>query len=361
VVNPSLDTLLARIHEDAGHLRRPVRLMEVCGTHTMAAFRSGLRSLLPANVSLVAGPGCPVCVTPSGFVDAALTLARLPGVRIATYGDLIRVPGSDSSLERERAEGARVDVVYSPLDALESARRDPASTAVFLGVGFETTVPAVARTLRAARDQGVANFLVLSAHKTMPRAMEALVGDEKTNIDGFLCPGHVSLVTGASAFSFLAADHHTPCVVAGFEPVDIVEAIGMLLAQLVGGRSEVEIQYRRAVTWDGNLLAREAIAEVFEECDSEWRGLGVIPGSGLAIRDAYAAHDAARRFSLAVGSGHDVVGCRCGDVLRGYIRPPECPLFGRSCTSRSPRGACMVSSEGACAAYARYGSSSRGG
>jgi hydrogenase expression/formation protein HypD len=356
----SLPSLLSRIHGDAVRLARPVRLMEVCGTHTMVAFRSGLRSLLPENVALVSGPGCPVCVTPTAFVDTAIALSQLSGVRLATYGDLVRVPGSDSSLERERARGARVEVVYSALDALELARREPGATIVFLAVGFETTAPGTAQTLRSARDEGLPNFTVLSACKTMPRAMELLVKDAKANVDGFLCPGHVSVVTGASTFSSLAAEHGIPCVVAGFEPQDIVEGIALLLAQLAGQRSEVEIQYGRAVTWEGNRQAQAAIAEVFEECDSEWRGLGMIPGSGLAIREAYSAHDAAHRFQVQVGSGHDPAGCRCGEVLRGHIRPPECPLFGRSCTPRLPRGACMVSSEGACAAYARYGSGTIG-
>lgn len=357
----SLVSLLARIHGDAARLGRPVRLMEVCGTHTMVAFRSGLRSLLPENVSLVSGPGCPVCVTPSAFVDAAIALAQLPDVRLATYGDLVRVPGSDSSLEQERARGARIEVVYSPRDALELARREPGTTVVFLGVGFETTVPGAAQTLRSARDEEVLNFTVLSAHKTMPRAMELLVKDAKADVDGFLCPGHVSVVTGASAFSFLAAEHGIPCVVTGFEPLDIIEGIALLLTQLAEQRSEAEIQYSRAVTWDGNRQAQAAIAEVFEECDSVWRGLGMIPGSGLAIREPYSTHDAAQRFPVRVGSGRDTTGCRCGEVLRGHIRPPDCPLFGRSCTPRFPQGACMVSSEGACAAYARYGSGATGG
>ena len=352
---PLLESLLPRIRKDAARLDRPIRLMEVCGTHTMAAYRSGLRSLLPGNISLVAGPGCPVCVTPSGFIDAAIALAGRPRVQIATYGDLVRVPGSDSSLEQERARGARVEVIYSPLDALALAGDNPDWEVVLLGVGFETTVPGVAQTLKSAASQEVANFSVLSAHKTMPRAMKSLVDDARASIDGFLCPGHVGLVIGASAFAFLAIDHHTPCVVAGFEPLDITEAIAMLLAQLVEGRSEMEVQYRRAVTWEGNRQAQEAINAVFEACDSQWRGLGTVPASGLAIRGAYSSHDAAARFDMTVASGQEVPGCRCGDVLRGHIRPPECPLFGRSCTPRSPQGACMVSSEGACAAHARYG------
>ncbi len=350
-----LDSALTAIRRSAERIGRPVRLMEVCGTHTMVAFRSGLRSLLPESVSLVAGPGCPVCVTPPGFVDAAVALAHMPAVVVASYGDLVRVPGSDTSLEEERARGARVHAVYSPLDALALARSDRRSTVVFLGVGFETTAPGVARTLKWAGMDRVSNFLVLSAHKTMPQAMKALVEGQRPGIDGFLCPGHVSLVIGGSAFSFLATEYGTPCVVAGFEPSDMIQAIAMLLAQLAEERSEAEIQYRRAVTWEGNSFAQQAIAEVFEVCDSEWRGLGTVALSGLSIRSAYASHDAAVHFDLTVAPGRETPGCRCGDVLKGLIRPPECPLFGHACTFRSPRGACMVSSEGACAAYDRYG------
>jgi hydrogenase expression/formation protein HypD len=354
VRQPALQALLAGISRDATRIGRPVRLMEVCGTHTMTAFRSGLHSLLPENVSLVAGPGCPVCVTPPGFVDAAVSLAHRPGIILATYGDLLRVRGSETSLEQERARGSRVEVIYSPSDALVLAGQNPESTVVLLGVGFETTAPGAAQTLRTAKNKAISNFLVLSAHKTMPRAMKALTSDGKARIDGFLCPGHVSVVIGASAFAFLATDRHVPCVIAGFEPLDLLEAIAMLLGQLAEGRSSVEIQYRRAVTWEGNRRAQAAIAEVFEACDSPWRGLGSIPGSGLSIRAAYASHDAAVRLDIRIGRGRETPGCRCSDVLRGYIRPSECRLYCRECTPRSPQGACMVSSEGACAASARY-------
>jgi hydrogenase expression/formation protein HypD len=279
----------------------------------------------------------------------------MPNTVITTFGDLIRVPGSASSLENERAQGMAVRVVYSPSDALEVAKNDPSKNVVFLGVGFETTVPTVALTLEAAREQKAENFLVLSAHKTMPRAMEALVEGGEVQIDGFLCPGHVSVVTGAGIFSFLAERYGTPCVVAGFEPEDMLEAIIMLLAQVEEARSTLEIQYRRAVTLEGNQAAQRVVAQVFEECDSEWRGLGVIPGSGLALREDYAGSDAERRLGVAVGPGSCAAGCRCGDVLRGSIAPPECALFDRACTPARPIGPCMVSSEGTCAAYARYG------
>jgi hydrogenase expression/formation protein HypD len=343
------------IEELASGIGRPVRLMEVCGTHTMVAFRSGLRSLLPKSVSLISGPGCPVCVTPNGYVDAAIDLSRQAGVTIATFGDLVRVPGSHSSLERERANGATVEVVYSPLDAVALARRDPGRAVVFLAVGFETTIPGIAIAVRAAGEEGLSNFMILNALKTMPAPMRALASGVEVAIDGFVCPGHVSVITGASAFSFLCEEYRIPCVITGFEDLDLLEGIAMLLAQVAEGRSEVEIEYGRAVSMEGNQIAQQIVAELFEACDSEWRGLGVIAGSGLALRERYWEQDAARRYGLAVSSGEPARGCRCGDVLRGVLSPPECPLFDRRCTPTTPEGPCMVSSEGACAAFWRYG------
>jgi hydrogenase expression/formation protein HypD len=329
--------------------------MEVCGTHTMVAFRSGLRSLLPASVSLVSGPGCPVCVTPNGYVDAAVELSRRAGVTIATFGDLVRVPGSSSSLERERANGAAVEVVYSPIDAVELARQDPHRPVVFLAVGFETTIPGIAVAVRTAREEGLGNFTILNALKTMPAPMRALASGGEVAIDGFICPGHVSVITGASAFSFLCEEYRIPCVITGFEDLDLLEGISMLLAQVAEGRSEVEIEYARAVSMGGNRIAQQIMAEVFETCGSEWRGLGVIAGSGLALRERYSEQDAARRYGVEVSSGEPTPGCRCGDVLRGVLTPPECPLFDRKCTPLTPEGPCMVSSEGSCAAFWRYG------
>ena len=350
-----MNRLVDDLVERSRHLDRPVRFMEVCGTHTMVAFRSGIRRLLPDGVSLVSGPGCPVCVTPAGYIDAAIEIGHKPGTVVTTFGDLIRVPGSESSLEQERADGMAVRVVYSPSDALEIAKSDPSQNVVFLAVGFETTVPTVALTLQAAQEEQVANFMVLSAHKTMPRAMEALVEGGEVQIDGFLCPGHVSVVTGAGIFAFLAERYQTPCVVGGFEPEDILEAISMLLAQVEEGRSALEIQYSRAVTMEGNQVAQRVADQVFTECDSEWRGLGVIPGSGLALKDQYADLDGERRLGISVGAGSSAAGCRCGDVLRGSLTPPECALFGTACTPERPLGALMVSSEGACAAHYNFG------
>jgi hydrogenase expression/formation protein HypD len=349
---------LERIIRDSASIGRTVRLMEVCGTHTMVAFRSGLRSLLPESVALVSGPGCPVCVTPNGYIDAVVELSRRPDVIMTTFGDLVRVPGSTSSLERERAAGAAVQVVYSPTDALAIARKERERQVVFLGVGFETTAPGIGVAIRTARSEGLANFTVLCALKTMPEPMRALAAGGEVAIDGFICPGHVSVVAGASTFSFLAAEYGLPCVVTGFEDVDLLEGIAMLLRQIAEGRSEVEIEYARAVTMDGNRIAQGVMAEVFEACDTEWRGLGVIPGSGLAIRAAFREHDAAARFGIEVAAGEPPRGCRCGDVLRGVITPPECPLFDRKCSPLTPEGPCMVSSEGACAAHWRYGRTS---
>lgn len=345
---------MTEIRERANRLERVVNLMEVCGTHTMAAFRTGLRSLLPQNVRLLSGPGCPVCVTPNSFLDQAIELARRPKTIVATFGDMLRVPGSHGSLEQVRAQGGQVRVVYSALDALELAGKNPDHEVVFLGVGFETTAPGTAWALREAVNSA-RNFSVLCAHKTMPRAMAALLSSGEVRIDGFLCPGHVSLIIGAQAYEFLSREWRAPCVVAGFEGEDMLEAIAMLLRQIEERRAQVEIQYTRAVRWEGNARAQGLLAEVFEPCDEEWRGLGVIQGSGLAIRPTFAAADARRRFSdISVAPPREPRGCACGDVLRGAKTPPECPLFQRVCTPSNPVGACMVSSEGTCAAYFKY-------
>lgn len=346
---------MTEIRERASRLERVVNLMEVCGTHTMAAFRTGLRSLLPQNVRLLSGPGCPVCVTPNRFLDQAIELARRPKTIVATFGDMLRVPGSHGSLEQARAQGGQVRVVYSALDALELAGKYADHEVVFLGVGFETTAPGTAWAIRGAVPS-VQNFSVLCAHKTMPRAMATLLSGGEVRIDGFLCPGHVSVIIGAQAYEFLAREWSAPCVVAGFEGEDMLEAIVMLLRQIEEQRAEVEIQYRRAVRWEGNARALKLLAEVFEPCDEEWRGLGTIQGSGLAIRPEFAGADARRRFADVVAPPpQEPRGCACGDVLRGAKAPPECPLFRRICTPSNPVGACMVSSEGTCAAYYKYG------
>ncbi|MCZ7662155.1 MAG: hydrogenase formation protein HypD [Thermoleophilia bacterium] len=335
-------------------LPEPVTFMEVCGSHTMAISRFGLRGSLPEGMRLVSGPGCPVCVTPVRSVDHALALAALPGVTITTFGDLLRVPGSTSSLERARAEGADIRVVYSTLDALALARREPARKVVFLGVGFETTAPTVAAALLEARAESLENFFVLSDHKLMPPPMRALVEAPDVRVRGFLCPGHVSTIIGSEAYRFLAAEFGACCVVAGFEPLDILRALLLLARQVAEDRADVENAYGRAVTPQGNRAAQAVMARAFEPADGAWRGFGVIPASGLAIRAELAAHDASRAFLVEVGAGRDHPACRCPEVLRGVVAPPECPLFARGCTPSEPKGACMVSSEGTCAAYYRY-------
>jgi hydrogenase expression/formation protein HypD len=340
---------LAAALADVGRVGRTY--MEVCGTHTMAVSRFGLRDLLPPGMRLVSGPGCPVCVTAVGDLDVVVALSRLPGVTIATFGDLVRVPSSRSSLARERAAGADVRVVYSPADAVELAAAEPERQFVLAGIGFETTAPTVAGALLLARERGLVNFFVLSLHKTMPGALRALLDSGESRIDGFILPGHVSVVTGSNCYRFLACEYGVGGVVAGFEADDVLEALLMLARQ---ERPAIEIGYRRAVTAAGNRVAQEVIARVFEPCDAVWRGLGAIPGSGLRLSDEFRGYAAEERFAVDPGEPEEPAGCRCGEVLRGLIDPPDCPLFGQRCTPETPVGACMVSSEGSCAAHFRY-------
>ena len=353
---PRVADLLRLIEERAARLApRTVRFMEVCGTHTMALFRSGIRAMLPPNVKLLSGPGCPVCVTPMGMVDAAIELTRQKGVTLTTFGDMVRVPGRRTSLERAKAEGADVRMVYSPLDALKLAESEPGRTVVFFAIGFETTSPTVAATVAYARDRGLGNMLFLVANKVIPPAMEAILAGGEVKLDGFLCPGHVSVITGSAVYEPLAARYRVPCVVTGFEAEDILEGIAMLLLQAVEGDPRVEIQYKRWVTRGGNAKARERIGEVFQTSDATWRGLGVIPGSGLELRPELAALDALRVLGIEVPPELENPGCSCGEVLRGVMDPPECPLFAKQCTPANPVGPCMVSTEGSCAAFYKYG------
>jgi hydrogenase expression/formation protein HypD len=333
---------------------RPTRLMEVCGTHTVSIFRSGIRSVLPPTLSLLSGPGCPVCVTDQAEIDAFIELSRRPGVTVATFGDLMRVPGSASSLQRERADGRDIRVVYSTMDALTIARREPDRQVVFLGVGFETTAPTIAAAITAAAGMKLANFSVISAHKLVPPALEALMGLDAVAIDGFILPGHVSVIIGLDAYRPFFERHRIPCVVAGFEPADILQAVAMLVAQVEAGRPALENAYPRAVSPAGNVKARRVLAEVFETADACWRGIGLIPASGLRVREAYAAFDAGRRFSLALPEAKPPRGCACGEILTGKKTPPECALYRKVCTPVDPVGPCMVSSEGTCAAYYKY-------
>jgi hydrogenase expression/formation protein HypD len=347
--------LAQRVIEDIKRLsRRDIRLMEVCGTHTVSIFRSGIRSLLPGTIALISGPGCPVCVTDQAEIDRFIALSQQKDVIVATFGDLMRVPGSRSSLQRERAEGRDIRVVYSTVDALNLARRHPERQVVFLGVGFETTAPTVAAAVISAAGERIGNFSVISAHKLVPPALEALMALEGVRIDGFLLPGHVSVIIGLSAYRRFFERHRVPCVVAGFEPTDILQAVAALAAQIESGTPRLENAYPRAVTEAGNRKAQEILEEVFEPADACWRGIGRIPASGLKIRDRYAAFDAERRFAIEVAEAAPPAGCACGEILTSKKTPPQCALYKKVCTPADPVGPCMVSSEGTCAAYYRY-------
>ena len=335
--------------------RPPMRMMEVCGTHTVAIARAGIRTLLEGVVTLISGPGCPVCVTPGEYIDAAIGLGKRPDTILATFGDMLRVPGKRSSLEKERAQGIDARVLYSPLDAVELAAKTPGREVVFLGVGFETTAPSIAGAILAAAERGIANFSVLSSVRTIPRAMEVLASDPEVGIEGFLCPAHVSAIIGSDAYRPVAERFRVPCVVAGFEPLDILCGIYLLLLQKKRGAATVENEYTRVATPGGNAKALDVIGKVFRPCDTAWRGIGLLPGTGLRIADEYATFDAERKFGVELSLEAEKTACRCGDVLKGKITPPQCPLFGEACTPEEPYGPCMVSSEGSCAAYFKYG------
>ena len=345
----------ALLHRLETLLDRPLRFMEVCGTHTVSIFRGGLRSLLPDSVTHLTGPGCPVCVTHDREVAAFLNIAERPNVIVATFGDLMRVPGPDGrSLKHAQAEGARVSVVYSPLDALNLAADNPDATVIFLGVGFETTAPAVAATILAAEQRKLNNFAVLSCHKLVPPALAALLGDPDNSIDAFLLPGHVSTVLGIEPFRFVASEWQRPAIVAGFEPADILDALCRMASQRRTGVFAVENAYPRAVDDNGNPRAREILARVFRPADALWRGLGTIPASGLAVAPAFERFDALVRLGMTLPETRPLPGCRCGEVLKGKLAPNQCPLFGTVCSPANPVGPCMVSTEGSCSAYFKY-------
>ena len=330
--------------------------MEVCGTHTMSIAKAGIKSLLPPDTELVSGPGCPVCVTDQSEIDAVLALSEEKDVILTTYGDMIRVPGSvrGDSLARRKASGARVEVVYSPLDTLTVAKENPDKQVVFLGVGFETTAPGTAALVKAIAEGGVRNATCLSLLKTCEPALRALIADPGFNVQGFLLPGHVSTILGEDGFRFLPEEFGLPAVIGGFEPEDVIRALTLLMKQIRSGEPKLENAYRRAVRPEGNPIARAILNEVFEPADSVWRGIGRIPASGLAIREAYQAADAKRRFGLTIRDVPEPAGCRCGEVIRGKAHPEDCPLFGTVCFPEDPTGPCMVSSEGACAAAYKY-------
>jgi hydrogenase expression/formation protein HypD len=332
---------------------KKTNLMEVCGTHTVAIFRNGIRKMLPSNINLISGPGCPVCVTPISYIDEIIALSKKDDFIITTFGDMIKVPGSTSTLEKEKANGSDIRVVYSTLDALEVARNNPSKKIVFMGVGFETTSPTIASAILKAQKDEINNFTVLSVAKIIPPAMKALLEGKEVNIDGFICPGHVSAIIGSRPYNFITTQYKVPCVICGFEPLDILQSIYMLVKQIEDDRAEIEIQYERVVKPEGNKIALDKIKEVFKVIDSDWRGIGNIPLSGLEIKDKYEKFNA-RKFEVEIEETKESRGCRCGEVLRGVVTPPECPLFRKACTPENPQGACMVSTEGTCAAYYKY-------
>jgi hydrogenase expression/formation protein HypD len=336
------------------HIGRPVNFMEVCGTHTVAIFRHGIRSLLPEGLRLLSGPGCPVCVTSIKDIDTAIAIARKEGTILTTFGDMMRVPGGNQSLMEVRAEGADIRIVYSPLDSLKIARENKDKKVVFFSAGFETTSPSTAATVSEAERMGIPNFYLYSVHKVVPPALEALLLSEDVRIDGFILPGHVSTIIGTSPYKFIPEKYLIPCAVTGFEANDILSGIAMLLKQMIEGKVSVEVEYKSVVKEEGNPKAIRFIDDFFEISDSYWRGIGMIPGSGLRLRDRWQHRNAEVVFDLEVPDIAEPKGCMCGLVLRGIKMPSECPLFAKVCNPDKPVGACMVSSEGSCAAYYRY-------
>ncbi|MBS8228777.1 hydrogenase formation protein HypD [Vannielia litorea] len=356
--------LLAAIERVVGEIgataEKPVHIMEICGGHTHAIFRYGLDKLTPPGLEFIHGPGCPVCVLPMSRVDECVQIAEREGVIFTTFGDAMRVPGTRKSLMQAKADGADIRMVYSPLDALELARRNPEREVVFFGLGFETTTPSTAFTLQQAAREGITNFSVFCNHITVPPPIKALLDDPHMLLDGFVGPGHVSMVIGVHPYDFIAEEYHKPIVVAGFEPLDLLQSVLMVLEQIRDGRAEVENQYARVVPEHGNPASIAAMADVYEPRPSfEWRGLGEIDASGLRIREAYRAFDAEEKFGIGYAAGprhvEEPEGCECGAVMTGRIKPVACPQFGKGCTPEMPLGALMVSSEGACAAYYQYG------
>jgi hydrogenase expression/formation protein HypD len=345
--------LSARLQSGKG---RPLQIMEVCGGHTHAIFRYGIETMLPDEIELVHGPGCPVCVLPMGRVDDCVKLTEIPGLIFTTFGDAMRVPGSKKSLLQARSEGADVRMVYSPLDSLRIAQENPDKEVVFFALGFETTMPSTAMTVLRAEAEGIANFSLFCNHITIIPTVKAILDSPELELDGFLGPGHVSMVIGNAPYEFIAGQYGKPIVVAGFEPLDILHALWMVLKQLDEGRSEVENQYARVVPKGGNPVALDAIGKVFELREFfEWRGLGSIDHSGVRIRKPYERYDAEQKFAIRSIRIADPKSCQCGEVLKGVIKPWECKVFGTGCTPETPLGALMVSSEGACAAYYQFG------
>ena len=351
------DTQLGKnlIKRIASISKRPVKLMEFCGGHTVSILKHGIRQLLPANIQMLSGPGCPVCVTPVADIDKAVTLAHKPETIITTFGDMIRVPGSNSSLQKAKAEGADVRIVYSTQDAIEIARQNPLRSVVFIGVGFETTSPTVAASVMQALKEGLTNYSVLSLHKLTPPVMKALLTSREIELEGIICPGHVSAITGSKPYEFIGAEHDISAVISGFETLDILLAVEMLVKQIEEGRHVLENAYPRVVRYEGNRQAIDIMNEVFEVSPSCWRGIGIVAESGLRLRDKYRAFDAEKTFEIEQTDVKEHPGCICGDILRGVKGPHDCKLFGSVCDPGHPVGPCMVSAEGTCSAYYLYG------
>jgi len=344
--------LISQIHRKS---KTSARFMEFCGGHTVTIFRYGIRRVLPSTIDMVSGPGCPICVTANADLDKAIALAQIPEVIIATFGDMLKVPGSHSSLQEVKANGADVRMVYSTMDALKIAEDNPGKSVVFLGIGFETTAPTIAASILQAEENGIKNYYVLSLHKLCPPVIRAVLDSGEVKLHGLICPGHVSAIIGSHPWEFIAQDYGIPCVVSGFEPLDILQCVNMLVAQIENSESKVEIAYRRGVHPEGNQQAIKLMEEVFETCPAEWRGIGEVPDSGLKVRKEYQPFDAEVAFDIDPGSPYEPEGCICGDILRGVKTPLDCRLFGKVCTPESPVGPCMVSSEGSCSAYYLYG------
>jgi len=344
--------LLERIRR---HSTKPIRLMEFCGGHTVSIFKHGIRQLLPKNIEMLSGPGCPVCVTASADLDKAIALSRLPGVIIASFGDMVRVPGSYSSLQRAKAEGSDVRVVYSAQDAVYIARDNPDKSVIFIGIGFETTAPTVAASILQAEQEGIANYYILSLHKLCPPIMKAILDMGEVELNGIICPGHVSSIIGSHPYRFIADDYHIACAVSGFEPLDILLGVDSLVEQIEKEEYKVEIAYRRGVKPEGNPQALKLMDSVFEVSEADWRGIGIVPASGLRLRERYRRFDAEANFDIKIEPSREAKGCICGSILRGVKTPLDCRLFRKVCTPEHPIGPCMVSSEGSCATYFHYG------
>ncbi len=331
-----------------------INIMEVCGTHTMAISRNGLRQKLGPNINLVSGPGCPVCVTAAYDIDWLIELVKQCHIKVFTFGDMVRVPGTRSSLAEQKSMGKDISICYSPADALDYALANPTKEVLFVAIGFETTAPLTAVIVKQAFKKNVKNFSVLTIHKLVPPALKLLLQDGQVQLDGLLCPGHVSAIIGLKPYAFIPRDYGIPCVVSGFEPSDIMVSVAMILKQQKEGKPQVQNQYKRVVKQEGNPLAVQRMVEVFEKSDAHWRGLGKLPESGLALKDPYRRFDARYKFTVGAIDSKENPACECGDVLKGVKKPPQCKLFGKGCTPQKPIGPCMVSSEGACAAYYKY-------